>query len=687
MSDMQLSRLLRPPVEYYGALSASAFTATLAAAPAFFMMTPQVAYLSAGIMAVRASKFWADGWLISKYHKNLKRSLPYSVQSKDIPITSDHHWLGRGYRFSAKHTQRLAEIRLPENEKYRTMNRLYRFARNLEHRMASKNWLVAKGVRKTLKTIIPPVPDVGGEPFIHGIGMDEEEHIMQPLGERHGHTIYLGTTRVGKSRACEINITSDINRKQKNLVIIFDPKGDAELFKRAYVEAVRAGRENEFYYFNLGDPANSCRYNTVGEYQRITEVASRTTEPLPDAGNSATFKAFAWRFVNVVAQARAEMGERPSIKSIDSDIQDMDNLVVEFANMKMTEDYGDEDSAGYRFNELVAQVKPTDNRVTRLGRSKKAVAAIDYLEKHHAKDGIASLLCRTVQKEKGWYDKLVASLLPFLEKLNTGPVGELLSPDYLDDSNPNPILSWREMIQKGGVVYLGLDAMTDRTVATAVGNTAFNDLVSIAGDMYKNGMSGHLPEINGRADKLDFPEIYLHADEFNSLIGDEFIPMLNQAGGAGIRVTAYTQSVSDIAARLQDKDKAQQVLDNFNTVVMMRVQNPETAEVLTRRLPEVEVKDATKDSDVKNQGESLINFDSGSRDRIGQRQVSLVTAADIHNLPKGQAFIYRNGGQLYKVRFPQPKKDNIKIPDNVKDITARLRDRYSTGEEWWKEAS
>lgn len=687
MSEMQLSRFLRPPVEYYGALSGSAFTATLAAAPSFFMMTPQVAYLSAAIVAVRASMFWADGWQISRYHKNLKRSKRYFVESKDIPITEDHHWLGRGYRFSAKHTQRLAEIRLPDNEKYRTMNRMYRFARNLEHRLASQNWVVSKGIRTALTFSIPPIPDVGGEAFIHGVGVDEEEHIMQPLGERHGHTIYLGTTRVGKSRACEINITSDINRKQKNLVIIFDPKGDADLFKRAYIEAVRAGRENEFYYFNLGDPANSCRYNTVGEYQRITEVASRTTEPLPDAGNSATFKAFAWRFVNVVAQARAEMGERPSIKSIDADIQDMDKLVVEFARMKMIDDYGDEESAMYRFNELVAQVKPTDYRVTRLSRSKQAVAAIDYLEKHHDKDGISSLLCRTVQKEKGWYDKLVASLLPFLEKLNTGPVGELLSPDYLDDSNPNPILSWREMIQKGGVVYLGLDAMTDRTVATAVGNTAFNDLVSIAGDMYKNGMTGHLPEIDGRKDKLDFPEIYLHADEFNSLIGDEFIPMLNQAGGAGIRVTAYTQSVSDIAAKLQDQDKAQQVLDNFNTVVMMRVQNPETAEVLTRRLPEVEVKDATKDSDVKNQGESLINFDSGSRDRIGQRQVSLVAAADIHNLPKGQAFIYRNGGQLYKVRFPQPKKDSIKIPNNVRDITARLRDRYSTGEEWWKEAS
>lgn len=691
MSEMQLSRLLRPPVEYFGAASGATFSAALMSAPSYFMMTPEVAYVSAAILAYRSSSFWYEGRKITNYHRALKRPKRYALASKDIPVTKYHCFLGRGYRFTAKHTQRIAEIRLPHNEEYITMNRLYRFARNLEHRLARQNWAVALAVRKVLSADsilnpVRPLPEVGGDAYIHGVGEDEEQTIMQPLGERHGHSLYLGTTRVGKSRACEINIAGDINRKEKNLVIIFDPKGDAGLFKRAYTEAVRAGRENEFYYFNLGDPANSCRYNTVGEYQRITEVASRTTEPLPDAGNSATFKAFAWRFVNVVAQARAAMGQRPSIRSIDSDIQDMDKLVIEFAQMRMTEDFGDEDSALQRYGELVAMVKPTDNRVTRLSRSKEAVAAIDYLEKNHAKDAVSSLLCKTVQKERGWYDKLVASLLPFLEKLNTGPVGELLSPDYLDDSNPNPILSWREMIQKGGVVYLGLDAMTDREVATAVGNTAFNDLVSIAGDMYKNGMYGHLPEISGRRG-LDFPEIYLHADEFNSLIGSEFIPMLNQAGGAGIRVTAYTQSVSDIAARLQDERKAEQVMDNFNTVVMMRVQNTETAEVLTKRLPEVEVKDATKDSDIKNTGESLIDFQSGGRDRIGQRQVPMVSAADIHSLPKGQAFILRNGGQLFKVRFPLPKDDNIKIPKNVSDITARLQERYSTGEEWWKGAA
>lgn len=691
MSEIQLSRLLRPPVEYFAAVSGGAFTSSLLVAPSYFLMTPEVAYVSAAILAYRSSKFWSEGRKITNYHRQLKRSERYELAAKDIPITKYDCFLGLGYEFTAKHTQRIAEVNLPHNEKYKKKGGIYNAARKFEFRLARHDWLITNAIRKALSADtflnpVRPLPPVGGDAYIHGVGADEEETLMQPLVERHGHTLYLGTTRVGKSRACEINITGDINRKERNLVIIFDPKGDAELFKRAYTEAVRAGRENEFYYFNLGDPENSCRYNTIGEYQRITEVASRTTDPLPDAGNSATFKAFAWRFVNVVAQARAEMGDRPSIRSIDADIQDMDNLVVEFAHMRMTDDFGDEESALEHFDDLLKKVKATDNRVIRLGRSKKAVAAIDYLEKHHAKDAISSLLCKTVQKEKGWYDKLVASLLPFLEKLNTGPVGKLLSPDYLDDSNPNPILSWREVIQKGGVVYFGLDAMTDREVATAVGNTAFSDLVSIAGDMYKNGMFGHLPELDGRRG-LDFPEIYLHADEFNSLIGSEFIPMLNQAGGAGIRVSAYTQSLADIAVRLGDERKAEQVTDNFNTIVMMRVQNPATAELLTKRLPEVEVKDATKDSDIKNTGDSLIDFQSGGRDRIGQRQVPLISPAQIHNLPKGQAFVYRNGGQLYKVRFPMPKKDDIKVPQTVVDITARLRERYSTGEEWWNEVA
>ncbi|WP_163434573.1 TraM recognition domain-containing protein, partial [Escherichia coli] len=65
--------------------------------------------------------------------------------------------------------------------------------------------------------------------------------------------------------------------------------------------------------------------------------------------------------------------------------------------------------------------------------------------------------------------------------------------------------------------------------------------------------------------------ISLHCDEFNELMGDEFIPLLNKSGGAGIEVTAYTQTWSDIEARLGNAAKSAQVTGNFNTLVMLRV--------------------------------------------------------------------------------------------------------------------
>lgn len=76
----------------------------------------------------------------------------------------------------------------------------------------------------------------------------------------------LGTTRVGKTRLAELFITQDIRRKrggQHEVVIVFDPKGDADLLKRMYVECKRAGRLNEFYVFHLGWPDHSARYNAV----------------------------------------------------------------------------------------------------------------------------------------------------------------------------------------------------------------------------------------------------------------------------------------------------------------------------------------------------------------------------------------------------------------------------------------
>src|SRR3546814_20626299 len=70
----------------------------------------------------------------------------------------------------------------------------------------------------------------------------------------------------------------------------------------------------------------------------------------------------------------------------------------------------------------------------------------------------------------------------------------------------------------------------------------------------KFGIDDGLP---GAAAGAKIP-INVHADEFNELMGDEFIPMVNKGGGAGVQVTAYTQTLSDIEARIGNRAKAGQ---------------------------------------------------------------------------------------------------------------------------------
>jgi hypothetical protein len=128
------------------------------------------------------------------------------------------------------------------------------------------------------------------------------------------------------------------------------------------------------------------------------------------------------------------------------------------------------------------------------------------------------------------------------------------------------------VVRRKGIVYVGLDALTDTTVASAVGNYMFADMVSVAGHIYKHVVGTNHEEGYGqRCSSQSIPTISLHADEFNELIGDEFVPLLNKAGGAGFQVTAYTQTWSDVEARIDNRAKAGEVAGNFNTMLMLRV--------------------------------------------------------------------------------------------------------------------
>jgi conjugative coupling factor TraD, SXT/TOL subfamily len=317
-----------------------------------------------------------------------------------------------------------------------------------------------------------------------------------------------------------------------------------------------------------------------------------------------------------------------------------------------------------------------------MGREKRVVAIEQYLSQARLYDPVLDGLRSAVRYDRTYFDKIVASLLPLLEKLTTGDIAQLLAPDYMDLEDPRQIFDWMQVIRKRAVVYVGLDALSDSEVASAVGNSMFSDLVSVAGHIYKFGVDDGLP---GALPDKKIP-INVHADEFNELMGDEFIPMINKGGGAGIQVTAYTQTLSDIEARIGNRAKAGQVIGNFNNLFMLRVRETATAELLTKQLPQVDVYSTSVMSAATDSSDPQGNtaFTSNTQDRITTTSVPMIEPAHVVALPKGQAFGLIEGGQLWKIRMPLPAPDPDEImPKDLQTMAGYMRKRYVPADEWW----
>lgn len=681
MTDYPLEVLLRPPVEIWSGMIALSAGMICLTAPSMLMMTPSVAYASSAILGTFGAHRIRQGYEILRYQRNLKRLRRFAMTSSKIPCYDNYLYLGRGFRWGQKHTQRLKDTLSPNGRKYVEPSRIYSSVRKLELVLESGKlrWLVS--ITRLDNPVNPfrPLPPIGGNPALHAVEPKEEE-VLLPMSERVGHTLVMGTTRVGKTRLAEILIEQDI-RRNDGPVITIDPKSDAGLLTRMYTAAKRMGREDDFYVFHLGFPDISARYNAIGNFARITEVAGRISGQLSKEGNSAAFKEFAWRFINIVARALVSLGQRPDYNNILRYVTDIEPLFCEYLEWWLPRNA--EQGWVEEINDLTHEAEKQYKRNPRssVNVNPRTLALRQYVEQVGVSDPIVLGLLSAIRYDRTYFDKLVASLLPLLEKLTTGKIGKLIAPNYFDVNDERPIIDWKQIIRKKGIVYIGLDAMTDTEVASAVGNSMFSDLVSTSGMIYKHGYQHGM--LDGKSNVL--PKIYLHADEFNELMGDEFLPMVNKSGGSGMQITAYTQSRGDIEAGLGSSAKARQVEGNFNNLVMLRVKETQTAELLTDQLPEIEVSQkmtvsGASDSSDTNNG---IDFTSSTQDRISMLRVPMLDASHLTMLPKGQAYCLLDGGNLWKVRFPLPVEDGNDMPDALQILAQEMERNYYTSEAWW----
>lgn len=654
--------IYRAPYEWVSVAAYTSATAVLAALP----MPHPVTYGGMLFCGALACKRAFAAKRIMKYRKNIRNLPYYALTADEIPVSDKALYLGKGFRWTQTHTQRLFMVRQPENQHLLKPSALYRMARKYEIETPGTNWLTRFTRQNAWWNPVAPLPPVGGSPELHGIEIDEHD-IWEDLGERVGHKVVLGTTRVGKTRLCETMLVQDIARG--DVTIAFDPKGDADLMIRMYVEAQKAGRP--FYMFHLGFPEHSCRYNPISDYGRITEVATRIANQLPSEGQSAAFRDFVWRFVNVLTKTMEGLSIKPNYENIYKAAANVDQLAGDYFRLILDKNY-----PGWlnEFNDFSLPESEAKTAV-KTGRNLDTIKLGSFLKAKQHNEPLIDALGGILSNDRSYFEKLVSSLYPLLEKLTTGDVAKLISPDTTDLLDPRPIMDWRKVIESNAVVYIGLDSLSDAEVAGAVGNAMFADLTSLAGQIYKHGHGFGQSGTTGKR------KIAIHADEFNELIGDEFIPLLNKAGGAGYQVTVYTQTWKDVEAKIGSPAKAGQIGGNLNTMIMLRVKTAETAEMLTNQLPEVKVMTSTLVSRANDVAfpDSHEDFGSGNEDRIGSETVPMLTVADLTQLPKGQAFALIEGGQLYKLRLPLPKTDPDEakiIPSHITDIAVAMRASY-----------
>ena len=670
--------LLRPPAELNAGTVSVLAGVLIALGPEYFMMTPAVGYGCAGALGLHGAWWLHRGLRIVRYQRNLRRRRRWTMAAEEIPVSADALFLGKGFRWGERHTQRLHDCRKTRFRKFVEPGRLTRWAHACAAEpgaggLAPLGRLIAADVRGNPFRAPPPV---GGSTWLHGVEL-AEERVRLPLKDRTGHTLVLGTTQVGKTRLLELSAAQDIRRGET--VVVFDPKGDADLLRAVREACGLAGREDDFLLFHLGYPELSSRYNGVGQFHRITEVATRVAGQVSGEGASAVFREFVWRFVNVVARAVVALGQRPDYRTILKHVTNIDELCLSYAESY----FADRPDVLALVKRIEAAREEPPRHMA--GRPRRLVAFERAMLDTGLGDEVLDGLRSAMRYERSYFDKLVASLLPLLEKLTTGKAAELLSPDYRDVDDARPVWDWRRVVNQKLVVYVGLDALSDAPVAAAVGNSMFADLVSYAGERYKHG------DTHGLRAGVEAPRdpVVVHMDEFNELMGDEFIPLLNKGGAAGLQVTAYTQTFSDIQAKTRNVAKARQVSGNFNSLVMFRVKDIDTAALLTDQLPTVKVVELTQIAGYTDSSDpdSTVDFASRHEDRITSSTATMLEPHDVTRLPKGEAFALLEGGVLWKVRLPLPAGGKRDPSSAVEELTADMEARYRSGGSWWAGAA
>lgn len=478
-----------------------------------------------------------------------------------------------------------------------------------------------------LEPVVKNDSSIRGTQYIQSLCENNEIHV--PLHFLDGHTIIVGTTGAGKTRLFDLLITQALLRNE--CVIIIDPKGDKDLFKHTQIACQNVSKE-EVLYFHPGFPEKSITINPLYNFNRETELASRIASLLPEGnGSSASFKAYAQMALNVIIGGLILIERRPNLKDIryyiDSRIMELAFLAFKFyfdknipKKYKGTWDKLAKSTSKVPGN-LLKQYNDLYLKALKKDIPSSKLEALFILARHDATH----------------YGKMIASLIPILDMLCSGELGDLLSPNSRVTSKEK-LWDMERIINKSRVVYIGLDSLTDSIVGSSLGSLLLADLACVAGARYNYG-----DQIN---------KVNIFVDESSEVINEQLIQILNKGRGAGFRVVAAAQTVADFETRLGSKAKAMQALGNFNNLISLRIIDKETREYVANSFPKIRVKFRNQNVTYSSSSSNITLLNQSITDSEQEVEVSTFPVEMFAEIPDLE-FIARVGGAtIYKGKIP-----------------------------------
>lgn len=518
-------------------------------------------------------------------------------------------WLGRGFEWENRHTQRVFEIQ----------------KRDASEILAA----VKKHNAKKHKNAPLPI----GHPWIHGVEVNENE-IYQPLPHGEGHTIVFGTTGSGKTRLFDLLVTQAIFRGET--VIIIDPKGDQELRDNARRACEAMGEPERFIMMHPSFPDESVCINPLYNFNRPSELASRIASIVAvDGGFSDPFVAFGWQSLNNLVNLVLLAGEAPTLLRLKTLLKTGFEGLLQQAIQRHAEQRGAPDWE-QRYRKYMEKAKPTK-------RSQTSHAVQFYqqelsdLHPHEALDSAIAMY----EHDETHFGKMIASLLPIMDMMTAAPYDRLLSTEPGDSNltDRQDIYSFKSIIAQKKVLYVGADSMVDPILASAVASILVADMTSVAGDIYN--FSGDNKNV-----------VNLFVDEAEAVVNDPLISLLNKGRGAKFRLVVATQTLSDFVVRLGSKDKAMQVLGNMNNTISLRIVDNETQTYMTENLPKTRIKYVMRTQGQNTDGTNPIMHGGNQGERLMEEEVDLFPGPLMGMMPNLEYLAKISGGYIMKGRLP-----------------------------------